>query len=217
MKPTDEHLSDRSMIERLVLLQEFSPRRQALDHAIRSAAASLGDFVLARWLLLVNLILGLFVGVAIMVPVFYAWGWSGLSSSLFRMYHLVCAQIPSHSYFLFGYQLALCARNLAIYGSLLLGSVWFRSIRDRLAPLKWQFWLLTMLPMAVDGFTQLFGLRESTWELRTVTGALFGFGVCWFLFPQVDAAVRMAVDSESVAASLPVSGNRMDILSGARW
>lgn len=188
MKPRNQHLFERHMIERTVLLQEFSPRRQAFDHAIRGAAASLGKIVLSHWLLLVNLGLSLFVGVAVIVPVLYAWGWSHLGSSLFRMYHLVCAQIPNHSYFLFGYQLALCARNLAIYTSILLGSVLFRAVRDRLPPLKWCFWLLTMLPMAVDGFTQLFGLRESTWELRTVTGALFGLGVCWFLLTQLDAA-----------------------------
>ena len=36
--------------------------------------------------------------------------------------------------------------------------------------------------------TQLFGLRESNWELRTLTGVIFGLGVCWFLLPQIQSA-----------------------------
>jgi len=44
-------------------------------------------------------------------------------------------------------------------------------------------WLLLTLPMAWDGLTQMFGLRESTWELRLMTGALFGFASIWFALP----------------------------------
>jgi predicted MFS family arabinose efflux permease len=39
--------------------------------------------------------------------------------------------------------------------------------------------------MALDGFTQLFGWRESTWELRVVTGSLFALAVAWFVFPRL--------------------------------
>ena len=38
-----------------------------------------------------------------------------------------------------------------------------------------------ILPMALDGTTQMFGLRESTWELRFITGTLFGVGSAWFV------------------------------------
>ncbi len=39
-----------------------------------------------------------------------------------------------------------------------------------------------------DGLTQLVGLRESNWELRTLTGALFGAAAVWFASPYVDDA-----------------------------
>jgi len=29
----------------------------------------------------------------------------------------------------------------------------------------------------------MFGLRESNWELRLLTGALFGMAVSWFILP----------------------------------
>ena len=41
--------------------------------------------------------------------------------------------------------------------------------------------------MAIDGFTQLFGWRESTPELRTLTGALFGLASVWLIYPRIDA------------------------------
>jgi len=44
--------------------------------------------------------------------------------------------------------------------------------------------------MAIDGGTQLVGLRQSTWWLRLVTGTLFGVGSVWVLYPQIEAAMR---------------------------
>lgn len=77
------------------------------------------------------------------------------------------------------------ARNLAIYSSLFVGSVAYRLLQRWLAPLDWRVWLLTMFPLALDGGTQLFGLRESSWALRTLTGVIFGLGVCWLLLSQL--------------------------------
>lgn len=169
-------------------LDGISPRRRAFDDFVTGSMDRVTAAVHSHWLLVINVGLGLFVGVAVLVPALYALGLGFLAVGIFHAYHLACAQIPSHSYYLFGYQLALCARNLAIYGSLFLGSVAYRRVRAWLPPLDWRLWLLTMVPMAWDGGTQMFGLRESNWELRTVTGVLFGFGVCWFVLPLLHGA-----------------------------
>ena len=47
----------------------------------------------------------------------------------------------------------------------------------------------SLLPMAIDGFTQLFGLRESDWVLRTITGVLFGLRLVWLAYPYVEEAM----------------------------
>jgi uncharacterized membrane protein len=47
--------------------------------------------------------------------------------------------------------------------------------------------------MALDGFTQLFGWRESTWELRVITGLLFGFASGWLVYPRFDLAMGLSV------------------------
>jgi uncharacterized membrane protein len=143
-----------------------------------------------HWLLILHLLFGVTLGLAIVVPMLYMLGQDSIASRIFALYHFICAQVPSHSYFLGGYQVALCARNLAIYGSLFSGTLIFRVVRNRLPTFGWRLWFLTMLPMALDGFTQMFGLRESNWELRTLTGIIFGLGLCWFILPQIDEAAR---------------------------
>ncbi len=56
----------------------------------------------------------------------------------------------------------------------------------------WLF-ILLVLPMAIDGFTQLFGLRESTPGLRFITGALMGAATVWFAYPYVEEAMSDVV------------------------
>ena len=170
----------------------ISPRRRAFNRLMTRAVDGMLDGLQRHWLVWVNAILAAVVGVALLVPLLFAVGWDGLATRIFTAYHLICEQIPSHSYYFFGYQLALCARNLAIYGSLLAGTLLFHRVRAWWPRLHWSLWLLTLAPMALDGGTQLFGWRESTWELRTLTGVIFGFGVCWFLLPLLEDAAGRA-------------------------
>ena len=99
-----------------------------------------------------------------------------------------------------GWKAALCQRDLAIYGSMLLAGLVFGllrpTLRKRLPPSgKWPkmpVWLfvLCLLPIAIDGFTQLFGLRTSVPALRFFTGALMGTAVVWFAYPYVEEAMQ---------------------------
>jgi uncharacterized membrane protein len=92
-----------------------------------------------------------------------------------------------------GFKAALCQRDLAMYGGMfvagLVYGLWRLLFPRRpLRPLKlWIFGLL-LLPMALDGGTQLLMLRESNWVLRTVTGALTGVACVWLLYPYLEEA-----------------------------
>ena len=46
-----------------------------------------------------------------------------------------------------------------------------------------------ILPMALDGTSQMFGLLESTWELRALTGTLFGLANVWFALPLIQKTI----------------------------
>ena len=96
-----------------------------------------------------------------------------------------------------GYKTAICERDLGIYGGLLLGllsfgliDTWLRR-RGKRFP-KMPFWVygLTVIPIAVDGLSQLVGLRESNYLLRLATGLLFGVSSAWLFAPYVQSTME---------------------------
>ena len=99
-----------------------------------------------------------------------------------------------------GYKIALCQRDLAIYGTLLLSGLAFGLVRSRARPISfWIYLLIGVLPMGLDGGSQLVSYlvpslfpggvpRESTWVLRTITGAAFGWTTAWLVFPYLQTA-----------------------------
>jgi len=101
-----------------------------------------------------------------------------------------------------GFKMAWCERDAAIYTTLLIGSLLFGLVRTRLKPLNWRVYLLFLVPMAVDGLWQLFTspldilpflpTHESDALLRGVTGALFGIGSVWLVYPYLEEAMRDA-------------------------
>jgi uncharacterized membrane protein len=112
-----------------------------------------------------------------------------------------------------GYKVALCQRDVAIYGGLLLGGVLFAGVRRRLQPMPiWAWALFGVLPIALDGGSQLLGAfpflpwlaRESTPMLRTVTGLAFGLANVWLAYPYVEESMNEA----RVLTSARLAGNR---------
>ncbi len=102
-----------------------------------------------------------------------------------------------------GYKVALCERDVAIYGGILLFGLIFGLTGRRIPPLHWALWLLIGLgPIGLDGFSQLFSqfnwswlstllpYRESTPFLRVLTGALFGIATAWFAFPYIEESMN---------------------------
>jgi uncharacterized membrane protein len=106
-----------------------------------------------------------------------------------------------------GYKVALCERDVAIYGVILLGGLVYALpfVRARVKPLHWVLWILIgIVPVALDGFSQLFSnypynalpllsqlpTRESTPLLRVITGGLFGLANIWLAYPYVEESMQ---------------------------
>lgn len=107
-----------------------------------------------------------------------------------------------------GYKIALCQRDIAIYGAIILFGLIYSLTGRRIPPLHWAGWLfIAIAPLGLDGFSQLFSqlgvsfindllpYRESTPTLRVLTGFLFGFGTAWFGLPYVEESMRETRDS----------------------
>ncbi len=95
-----------------------------------------------------------------------------------------------------GWKVALCQRDVAIYGSILAAGLLFGLLRPILRRrTKWPkmpvwMFVLLLVPIAVDGITQLFGWRESFPALRFFTGALMGSATVWFAYPHIEEAMQ---------------------------
>ncbi len=90
-----------------------------------------------------------------------------------------------------GFKMAYCERDAAIYSSMFVAGLLYALFRGRIRPLDWRWYLvLAVLPMALDGGTQLIMLRESTPLLRAITGILFGALSVWLIYPYVEEAMR---------------------------
>jgi len=115
-----------------------------------------------------------------------------------------------------GYKMALCERDIGIYGFVLIGGLIYGLFRTRIKikPLPLiLFLIIGMGPIALDGFSQLFSywatptdgsagagliaqiqqilpLRESPPALRLLTGALFGLMLVWLAYPQINQGMK---------------------------
>ncbi len=165
--------------------KKFLQLSPGIKQHIEQSASRFGNFLLTYWAHLFTTLLGVVVAIALSIPFLFYLGLNSVASPLFDMLHFVCAQIPSHSFYIFGYQLGMCARNLSIYSSMFVGGLIFLFSKKRFPGIPWWLFVLMALPMAWDGFTQMFGLRESTWELRVITGTLFGLAAVWFTLPLI--------------------------------
>jgi uncharacterized membrane protein len=121
-----------------------------------------------------------------------------------------------------GWKVALCERDVAIYGSIALFGLAFASLRKLKVKVPylpfWLYLLLAIAPLGLDGFSQMFAnppfngfglafypIRESTPFLRTLTGALFGMGNAWLALPYIDdsmAETRIIIEAKLARAAL---------------
>jgi uncharacterized membrane protein len=128
----------------------------------------------------------------VIAPVLRAHGLDLPARGIFVAYRLVCHQRSDRSFHVYGEQMAVCQRDVAILSgvTLLLAAYWALRGRWAFSAPRPRWPILLALPMAVDGGTQLLGLRESSWELRVLTGLLFSAGAAWFVLPQMEAGMR---------------------------
>lgn len=87
------------------------------------------------------------------------------------------------------YKFPVCARDAPLYLAAFLGgiAVYFTVWRDSRRTPNPIFFILALVPIALDGGTQFIGLRESTNELRALTGIISGFAFSFYFIPMLNA------------------------------
>ncbi|MBC3517186.1 DUF2085 domain-containing protein [Neobittarella massiliensis] len=82
-----------------------------------------------------------------------------------------CHQMPKRSFFIHGYQFPVCARCTGLLVGNILSILLIPVIQPKAVA------VILLLPLALDGLTQLANWRESTNWLRFLTGVLGGYGL----------------------------------------
>lgn len=122
-----------------------------------------------------------------------------------------------------GYKAALCERDIAIYGMMLLAGLLFTRVRHWLRPAPlWLYLILGLMPLGLDGFSQLFSyppfefwpVRETLPPYRVITGALFGLMNVWLAFPYLEMSMNDTI--ESIGAKLEAAQQRLTALESTR-
>lgn len=163
---------------------------------------------LRHWLLFANGFVLLYGGIPWLAPLAHAAGLEWLGQALFAAYTPLCHQKPGQSFFLQGHQVAFCQREAAMYGALFAGGLGFAGLRGRLRPASLRVCGLLLLPMLLDGGTQLiddlFGVNmrgtvdavgSFNFWMRMITGLLFAIAVVITIYPRLERELRQAQHS----------------------
>jgi uncharacterized membrane protein len=163
----------------------LTPRAQSVANQIDTAVL----WFATHWLAVFAGYGATVVGLASLAPLLKGSGYETAAQLIYLPFRLICHQRADRSFHLHGEQMAFCERDVAIVTTAVLTGILFALIRRWSGPPRIAFWVVELfaLPMALDGGTQLVGLRESTPELRILTGALFSIGVGWFVLPHLEA------------------------------
>ena len=109
------------------------------------------------------------------------------------LFRLFCHGIPERCVFLWHVPMPICARCTAIYAGLALASVAFFLAPRMTESAARNLLLVAIVPLAVDGLTQLVGLRTSTNGLRLATG--LAAGVAFGLWAITAVETHVVTDS----------------------
>ena len=146
---------------------------------------------------LVGALLGIAGGVIVLITTLATFLLaSGAPAQLRTVFRLLCHGMENRCLTLLGTPMPVCSRCMAIYGGLLAGVLLFAAIswlRSHPVP-PWGM-VLALVPLAIDGITQAAGLRESTNELRMLTGLLAGSGFAIWALGAVESSSRQRLET----------------------
>ena len=140
-----------------------------------------------HWLLVVNVLLGVYVGLPWLAPVFMKLGWTFAAQAIYLIYSTQCHQLPERSFFLFGAQPMYSLQQ--VQAVLHVNSSNPFILRQFIGTLE-MGWKVAWSDRMVSLFTSLFvfGLGYALLRKKPKSLPLWGFGLL---------ALPMALDGSS--------------------
>ncbi len=122
-----------------------------LGHSLERRVNRFSLWLSKHWLATANLFFLTYVGLPFLAPILLANGHPRAANAIYQMYNFTCHQFPTRAYFVAGEQVCMCHRCVAMYGTIFLGGLVFGLVRHRLKPLSFQWYLLFLVPIGLDG------------------------------------------------------------------
>ena len=91
--------------------------------------------------------------------------------------HFICHHIPERTFNIQGHYFPVCSRCTGFYIAAFSYFIFAYLFYVKYTSIIIIFAIFMIIPTIIDGFTQLFGLRESNNTLRFVTGLMGGVGL----------------------------------------
>ena len=119
----------------------------------------------------------------------------GASPAIRVPFRLICHGFAGRCFVIAKVPMPICARCTAIWGGLLVGAAAFPLVRVAVRQFPLGALLVAVLPLAIDGFTQALGLRESTNEIRALTGVVAGLAFALWALANIDREIRSEAEA----------------------
>ena len=94
---------------------------------------------------------------------------------------ILCHRIPERSFHYKNHQFPVCARCTGFYTGLIVFLIYNYFFPVNYTLNLFIISIILLIPVGIDGFTQLLGFRESNNNLRFITGFVGGIGLIIFM------------------------------------
>lgn len=145
----------------------------------------------------------LWIAAILLPPVAAAAGDKWLAQGVYSFFGLICHQMPSRSFFIFGHQMGVCSRCFGVYSGLLAGVLAYPLWRriENTDPLP-RFWLFAaMIPIGLDWSLTILGIWENTFTTRFVSGSILGIACATYILPAAVETVTVRIASRPGTAT----------------
>jgi uncharacterized membrane protein len=148
-------------------------------------------FLARRWIILFAIIMGTYVGLPLLAPIFMHWGWAGAGKTIYLIYSFLCHQLPERSFFLFG------PKGMYSIGEI--QAAWKNSldplILRRFIGNPEMGWKVAWSDRMISMYTSTLFLGLLWYPLRRRIKALPWWGLIFFLLPMaLDGSTHMLSD-----------------------
>ena len=121
-------------------------------------------------------------------PYLQSSGYTVFSKIFYIGFSDACHQLDARSFYIDGFKMAVCSRCFGIYLGIFFGAILYPILpKKNLHP---RLLLIFLFPLALDGGTQLLGLRTSNNSLRLFTGLLFGIILPFYINPPLNSVLE---------------------------